>query len=132
GGPLFERADELLDAGDLRGLSRLARLGALHVVPARVVSGERALRRHGDTAGGEGDGAERTDGDGAATGHRLRRPERPAFCGRGCAAAVLGCRSGIRLQILVHAAPSAGFTSATVTTFVTTATDGRRRLTPAS
>src|SRR5690606_18812031 len=49
GGALFERADELLDAGDLRGLGRLTGPGALHVVPARVVGGERALRRPGDT-----------------------------------------------------------------------------------
>src|SRR5690606_23893580 len=60
GCPLSEGGDEVLDALDLSALRRLVRLGALHVVPARVIGGVGGLTACRDAVGGESDGAERT------------------------------------------------------------------------
>ncbi|WP_374196590.1 hypothetical protein [Microbacterium sp. BF1] len=129
---LRERLDQSLDSRDLGSLRRLVVLRALHIVPARVRGGIRGRHTVGDAEGTEGDDAESADAEGTATAD-AHLAESTAFCRSGRAAAVLGRRSNCSIQrdLVVHTAPSAGFTVATLTTTFTSAPGGIAAIAPA-
>ncbi len=120
---LGQRIDEVLDARDLGGLRCLVVLRLLDIVPAGVRGGVGGVDAGADAEGADRCDAEDAEAEGVAPGESALLPEGAPLGEARCAAArVSRFARSIHRGLLVHVAPSTGFTHATVATSSTSAT----------